>query len=145
MTGQIPDKIIYDNISFELVGVKGDGLYEPLDFGLMSVPPHTANWRGFVNTYKVFDSKLYFEELQVSIKDGRREYPEINGVKPESRQQGLIHLDYKHLNLIIKFTGKIIIAKDLIDSMYVHMGFQSPLSFERIVELEFNPSLKINI
>ncbi len=36
---------------------------------------------------------------------------------------------------MLKFTT--IPALDFIDSMYVHMGFQSPLSFEIVFELEF--------
>ena len=144
MTGQIPDKLIFTGKKFDLVGVKGEGLYEPLDFGLTPKSPHTANWRGFVSTYEVSDDFLIFKELQVSIEDEKESYPLINNIKPISRKEGLIHLDYKNLNLKTNFSGKILIAKAFIDSMYVHMGFQSPIAFETVIELEFNEGILTN-
>ena len=144
MTGQIPDIVIFDKKSFELVGVKGEGLYEPLDFGLIPRSPHTANWRGFVSTYEVAENILFFKDLEVNIKDERKNYPEINGIMPEIRKEGLIHLDYKNINLKTNYTGTLLIATDFIDSMYVHMGFQSPLSFEMVFELEFKEGKLIN-
>ena len=137
MTGQIPDTVIYDKKPFKLVGVKGEGLFEPLDFGLIPKSPHTANWRGFISTYEVVEKVLFFKDLEVSIKDERKIYPEINGIKPEIRKEGLIYLDYKNISLKTNFIGTLLIATDFIDSMYVHMGFQSPLSFETVIELEF--------
>jgi hypothetical protein len=144
MTGQIPDKVIFNGDIFDLVGVKGEGLYEPLDFGLVPISPHTANWRGFVSTYEVSEGILLLKELEVSIKDEDQSYPEINNVKPESRKESLVKLDYKNVNLKTIYTGTLLIAKDFIDSMYVHMGFQSPLSFEIVLELEFKEGKLIN-
>ena len=144
MTGQIPDIIIFDNRSFELVGVKGEGLFEPIDFGIIPKSPHTANWRGFVSTYEVAKKILFFKNLEVSIKEEKENFLEINGIKPEIRKEGLIHLDYKNINLKTNYKGKLLIATDFIDSMYVHMGFQSPLSFETVIELEFNEGILIN-
>ncbi|MBY9003803.1 MAG: hypothetical protein KGD73_07515 [Candidatus Lokiarchaeota archaeon] len=137
MTGQIPDNVIYRDEVYALAGVKGEGLYVPLDFGLTPVSPHTANWRGFVSTYEVSNDHLFLKEMHVSIKEKSDIYPDINGIKPESKIEGIVHLDYKGINFKTNFTGKIIIVKDFIDSMYVHMGFQSPLSFRKVIELEF--------
>ena len=144
MTGQIPDKVIFNGDVFDLVGVKGEGLYEPFDFGLVPKSPHTANWRGFVSTYEISNNILLLKEFEVSIKDEDKSYPEINNVKPESRKESLDHLDYKNINLKTEYTGTLLIAKDFIDSMYIHMGFQSPLSFETVFELEFKEGKLIN-
>jgi hypothetical protein len=143
MTGQIPDKVIYCGERFALVGVKGEGLYEPLDFGLTPQSPHTANWRGFASTYEVLNQILFLQEMQISIKEEGQEYPKINGINPESRNEGLIHLDYKNIHLKTNYSGTLLIAKDFIDSMYVHMGFQSPISFEKVIELEFNEGILV--
>jgi len=121
MTGQIPDKLIYNKSSYSLVGLKGEGLPSPLDFGLKPISPHTANWRGFIMTYTI---------------------AEIN---PETKKEGSVHLTYKSLKLKTQFTGKILIAKDFIDTMYVHMGFQSPLSFKTVIELKISDGTLIEV
>jgi hypothetical protein len=40
------------------------------------------------------------------------------------------------LNLKTNFTGKVLLAKDFIQSMYVHMGFQRPIAFKTVVEIQ---------
>ncbi len=53
MTGQIPDEIILDNQSFSLVGLKGQGLFKPEDFGINPYSSCTACWRGYVIKYRL--------------------------------------------------------------------------------------------
>ena len=138
MTGQIPDTLIYNKSSYSIVGLKGEGLSTPLDFGLKPISPHTANWRGFITTYKITENCLIVHEMNVTVEDLKENPPLINGITPEIRKEGLSHLKYKNLKLKTHFTGKILIAKDFIDSMYVHMGFQSPLSFKTVIELKIS-------
>lgn len=138
MTGQIPDTLIYKKKSYSIVGLKGEGLPSPFDFDLKPVSPHTANWRGFVMTYIIVDEHLNLNKMNVTVKDLNRKPPIINDVKPIVKKEGLIHLIYERLKLKTNYSGKILIAKDFIDSMYVHMGFQSPVSFETVIELTFN-------
>ena len=135
MTGQIPDKLIYNESSYSIVGIKGEGLLSPLDFGLKPTSPSTANWRGFVMTYEIVKDYLILQEMNVTVKQMIDNIPLINGVTPEIKREGFFHLTYTNLNLKTHFVGKILIAKDFIDSMYVHMGFQSPLSFKKVIEL----------
>jgi len=141
MTGQIPDKLIYNNSSYSIVGLKGEGLPSPFDFGLEPTSPHTANWRGFIMTYKIAENRLFVQEMNVTVKDLKRKPPLINNINPETKKEGLIHLTYTNLKLKTQFTGKILIAKDFIDSMYVHMGFQSPISFEKVIELKIRDGI----
>jgi hypothetical protein len=137
MTGQVPDTLIYDKNSYSIAGLKGEGLPSPFDFNLKPVSPNTANWRGFRMTYIIIENRLQLHEMNVTIEDIERKPPIINEVKPILEKEGLINLSYNDLKLKTLFTGKILIAKDFIDSMYVHMGFQSPLSFETVIELDF--------
>ena len=137
MTGQVPDKLICRKNLYSIVGLRGEGLPSPFDFGLKPVSPHTANWRGFIMTYIVVEKHLNVHEMKVTLKDLKSKPPLINEVKPKLEKKGLIHLTYSSLKLKTQLTGKILIAKDFIDSMYVHMGFQSPISFETVIELEF--------
>ena len=138
MTGQIPDNVIYKDERYDLVGVKGEGLYEPFDFGLSPVSPHTANWRGFVSCYEVSDKILTLKDFDVHVRNSNNKFPEINEVRPIIQGEGMVHLKYENLKLKTNYTGTILIARDFIDSMYVHMGFQSPLSFNKVIELEFS-------
>ncbi len=145
MTGQIPDKLIYNKNSYSIVGLKGEGLPSPFDYGLEPVSPHTANWRGFIMTYSIAENSLFVSEMNISVKDLKKKPPLINGVNPETKKEGIFHLLYKNLKLKTQYTGKILIAKDFIDSMYVHMGFQSPLSFESVIELNFSDGTLIKV
>ncbi|MFX0075092.1 MAG: hypothetical protein ACFE96_06600 [Candidatus Hermodarchaeota archaeon] len=138
MTGQIPDSLIYKNNHYSIVGLKGEGLPSPLDYDLWPVSPHTANWRGFVMTFIVIEDHLNLHEMNVTVKELNGKPQIINDVKPILKKEGLIDLTYEKLKLKTEFTGKILIAKDFIDSMYVHMGFQSPISFKTVIELTFN-------
>ena len=137
MTGQVSDSLIFQSNSYSIVGLKGEGLPSPFDFNLKPISPNTANWRGFLMTYIVIKDHLQLHEMHVWVEQVEEKYPLINDISPKVEKKGIIHLSYDNLKLNTEFTGKILIAKDFIDSMYVHMGFQSPLSFETVIELEF--------
>jgi hypothetical protein len=145
MTGQIADNLIYNRSSYSIVGLKGEGLPSPLDFGLEPVSPHTANWRGFIMTYTIVENRLFVHEMNVSVEDIMEKPPRINDIVPETKKEGVLHLTYKSLKLKTQFTGKILIAKDFIDTMYVHMGFQSPISFKTVIELEISDGSLIKV
>ena len=145
MTAQVPDSLIYNSVSYSIVGLKGEGLPSPLDFNLMPVSPSTANWRGFIMTYTILERHLLLHEMQVTVEDTKGKHPVINEVNPEIKKDGRIRLTYKNLKLHTKFTGEILIAKDFIGSMYVHMGFQSPLSFETVIEVKFEEGVLIKL
>jgi hypothetical protein len=138
MTGQIADSLIYKKSSYSIVGLKGEGLPHPLDFDLKPVSPHTANWRGFIMTYIIIEDHLNLHEMNVTVEDTKGKLPLINDTKPKLKKEGLIHLTYENLKLNTQFSGKILIAKNFIESMYIHMGFQSPLSFETVIKLKFS-------
>ena len=138
MTGQVPDTLIYNNSSYSIVGLKGEEIPSPLDYGLWPVSPNTANWRGFILTFIIVEDHLNLHEMNVTVKEIEGKPPVINDVEPKVKKEGLNHLNYENMELKTQFTGKILIAKDFIDAMYVHMGFQSPISFETVIELEFS-------
>ncbi|NVM18646.1 MAG: hypothetical protein HWN80_13095 [Candidatus Lokiarchaeota archaeon] len=138
MTGQVPDTLIYRNNEYSIVGLKGEDLPSPFDYDLRPVSPHTANWRGFVMNFIIVEKCLELDEMNVTVEDTKKKHPIINDVKPKAKKEGLINLKYENLKLKTQFSGKMLIAKDFIDSMYVHMGFQSPISFDTVIELEFS-------
>ncbi|MFX0023307.1 MAG: hypothetical protein ACFE9S_13355 [Candidatus Hermodarchaeota archaeon] len=132
MTGQIPDEVIFNDESFSIVGLKGQGLYKPEDFGINPYFSCTACWRGYVMKYILIKNHLILDELLVNV----HEPVKINGVKPEQGNK-MFKYEYKNLKLKTNFTGRILLAKDFIDYMYVHMGFQRPIAFKTVLGLEF--------
>ncbi len=132
MTGQISDKFRYNGEIFELVGIDGNGLFTPDDFGMVTRPGSTACWRGFCMSYNCVNGELLLEEMDINTQNA----VPVNDIVPREGEYGFSHV-YENLMLKVPFTGKIRIAKDFISTMYVHMGFQSAESFETVIEIEF--------
>ena len=139
MTGQIPDAFIYKKKECAIVGLDGGPLFSPADFGMDVRAPHTACWRGYVATYTCLDSKLILTHLSVSTTTPMK----LNNKPPveDAKHFGFV---YEDLGLKFPFTGTIIIARDFINEMYVHMGFQSASSFRDVHELTFEKGVLLN-
>ena len=138
MTGQIPDHFIYNDKEYSLVGLEGDELFFPQDYGMETKSPHTACWRGYVITYGLLDNKLVVKNADIFTDKPKA----INNVKPKSEDNSFKQF-YQDVNLELKFTGSIIIACDFIQERYVHMGFQSPSSFRDVHELTFKDGILV--
>ncbi|TFG32892.1 hypothetical protein EU527_09165 [Candidatus Thorarchaeota archaeon] len=131
MTGQIADEFRYNGEIYDLVGIDGEGLFTPADFGICARAGSTACWRGFQMIYDCVEGKLILEQMNVNTTNP----VPINGVEPIHGEFGFSHI-YENLKLKTNFSGKIRLGKDFISSMYVHMGFQSEESYETVIELE---------
>ena len=132
MTGQISDSFLYKGERYFLTGYTKGEPFSPLDFGFFPKAATTACWRGFVLYYTVKDDYLTLVDMEIN----NEEELELNDVQPKVRKDSL-RLHYPDVNLKLDYSGKIIIAKDFIKSMYVHMGFQRSMSYENVLELEF--------
>ena len=130
VTAQIPDEFIYNGQSFSLIGLKGENLFRPEDFGIKTYFRFTACWRGYVMKYIFTDDQLFLEGMRVNAKNP----PNINDIEPQKAEDPFDYY-YKDLNIKTKFTGKVLLAKDFIDSMYVHMGFQRPIAYKTVIEI----------
>ncbi|HUT80120.1 MAG TPA: hypothetical protein VMZ29_02875 [Candidatus Bathyarchaeia archaeon] len=132
MTAQMSDMFDYNGELFEIVGVDGLKLFEPREYGLTPHFTCTACWRGYLLTYKLNKEQLVLDDVLINL----REKKEINNVKPkEAERPFLFH--YKKINLKIDFTGTILVAKDFLREMYVHMGYQRPMAYKKVIEFSF--------
>ena len=133
MTAQIPDEVRYQDDEFTLAGVNGDGLPTPEEFGIFTHSRSTACWRGFVMKYEYIKGQLLLQEMMVNTENP----PEIKGIKPKSTHGKSHQFEYIYENLRYtpQFTGTMLIAKDFIREMYIHMGFQSPWAYQTVIEL----------
>ena len=142
MTAQIPDQFRYEGERYSLIGMRGKGLYKAEDFDLKLVMASTACWRGNVMKYDCINGQLVLNELDIRTEG---DPPAINGIEagpPTKRlgdeQVGFSFFSHSYLNLGLKtkFTGAFLLGKDFIESMYVHMGYQRPLAFRTVLEVQ---------
>ncbi|MCE7747278.1 MAG: hypothetical protein GPJ51_02705 [Candidatus Heimdallarchaeota archaeon] len=139
MTGQVADSFLYEGEIYSLIGIDGDEPFSPLNYDILPVSPHTACWRGFVLYYKLSDGKLLLQDMQLSAE----EYKEINGITPKKTDDSF-NFHYQDLDLYLEFTGKLLIAKDFIQDMYIHMGFQRPSAYETVFEIIFDNGMIVS-
>jgi hypothetical protein len=103
----------------------------------------SACWRGYLLIYTMYDDKLVLKELQINLGEVKENEfvpkagPVINGIKPELNPQHHLNNFYEDLNLPLNFTGGILLAKDFIQELYVHMGFHPAWKFGTVYELIF--------
>jgi hypothetical protein len=132
MTGQISDSFLYNGEEYFIVGIDGNELFDPLSFDIETIPASTACWRGFQAFYSINEEVLVLQNLFISMKEKK----EINGNKP-SKGESFFKYQFPELNLKMNFTGTILVARNFIQEMYIHMGFQRPMSYENVLELHF--------
>ncbi|MHA1111900.1 MAG: hypothetical protein ACTSRE_12405 [Promethearchaeota archaeon] len=130
MTSQIPDIFKYNNEEYDLVGIDGPDLFDPNNEGLQPQMTSTACWRGFQLKFRADNEGLYLDEMSIK----QEEAVEFKGRNPIQGERRFTH-KYANMNYKLPFTGRLLIAKGFIQSMYVHMGFQRPIAYRKVIEL----------
>lgn len=130
MTAQIHDRVLWNHQDYLLVGVDGAGLFDPWEHGLETSPTTTANWRGWAARYAIEDDRLILMELTdvgLWVQPGTPP-PSLLGVQAVAEGPGSYRFpDMQHP---VSFTGRLLIAKGFIQSLYRHMGFHPAWKFE---------------
>lgn len=67
MTAQISDTIIYKDKRFCLVGVNGEGLFNPDNYGIKPFVKCTACYKGFYCTYTFVDNYFRLSEIYLGL------------------------------------------------------------------------------
>jgi hypothetical protein len=130
LTAQINDVFKFNGVEYVVVGIDGPELFDPVKEGFKPKTASTACWRGFYLTFEATDMYLYLNEMSIRQDEAKI----FKGKKPTKGDLFFTH-KYENLKYKLPFTGRIIIAKDFIDSMYVHMGFQRALAYKTVIEL----------
>ena len=63
MTNQSPDTVFYNDDKYLIAGLKGTGLFRPLDFGIATYVMSTACYRGYICQYKLIENRLHLDIL----------------------------------------------------------------------------------
>jgi hypothetical protein len=134
MTAQIPDTLILDGVTFDVVGVDGAGLPRPEDFAIDPRSLHSACWRGFVLELVCEGGRLLLAHLSVAERD--EQPPRIRGARLTWPKEGATWR-YEFRRRGVPFSGRILLGGDFIRERYLHMGIQSASSFRTVLELSF--------
>jgi hypothetical protein len=142
LIGQISDEFRYNGEEYSLVGINGEGLPVPSDFGMRTKMASTACWRGYQMFYDFVDGELILDGMFVNTDDAKS----VNGVKPGvSKDSSGFNYIYKNIGLRTNFPGRILIGRDFVQEMYVHMGFQSAESYRDVLEFEVENGNIVNV
>ena len=148
MSSQQPDLVVYEGESYELVGVHGDGLFDPEAHGIQTVAPHTGCWRGFFARYEVRARRLHLRSLLIwserplpalfgvdatgaSNDDGESQYPFDPG--PGGRIEG----EYAFGEAPVAFTGGLLVGREFVGQGYSTMGADPPWLYATVHDLTF--------
>ena len=103
--------------------------------------------------YKIVENQLVLDGFWFNSK--AKDLPEINDIKPvklseetaeeDDWMHSMFEYEYRNLNKNIQFKGSIWLAKDLIRSEYIHMGFQSPTAYETVLKFDFKEGIIVNV
>lgn len=132
MTSQIPDRIVMDDNPLSIVAYSHWIPFNPKDCGMYTLPLSSACWRGHWCVYKIQDGSLYLDQL--TIKTMNDKYPVLNGVSAEDYGYEAV---YEKLGLPVSYSGKILGGADFITDYYIHMGFQRPYAYRKLIEFTF--------
>ncbi len=130
MTAQIPDTFLVKGDEYSLIGMSGAHLVSPEQFGMEPEMIHTACYRGFFAMYELTEEALYLREL--TLREKNKNYLPIEGIEPA---KGDYQATYHGLSVVVPFTGRIRLAKDFIDELYIHMGYQKPTAFKTVLDI----------
>jgi len=150
VTAQFLDGFRYKEKDYAIAGIHGEALFDPENLGLNPAVTCTACSRGYVCTYTLLGKQLVVSRLAVNLLDFHAEPewlpvpgPEINGRKPMLAEERfpLFNNLYEDLELPVRFTGGLLIARDFIQELYVHMGFHPAWKFHEVWELLFDDGI----
>lgn len=121
MTGQIGDSYRIQDDAYTIVAMSEKMNFSPEIYGLVPLAVCTACWAGYWCDYVIEDTKIILKNLYINCKD--EQYPPFNGVavtKEKEEFEYLGHHMYQNVNLVMEYTGRIVIGKDFIQKYYIH-------------------------
>ena len=151
MTAQIPDRFIFENKAYGLVG-RSDA--EPLDIGIakhrLSYTSSTACHRAYIADFTIHNNFLCVKELLINLDvlppDGMRRRPKYGGVKPivlsnsddvEGVGKRGFNTVYRDVYKKLDYTGGLLIADGYLRDKYRLFGCAQCWHYETVKEILF--------
>jgi hypothetical protein len=133
MTRQIPDKVLYKDQEYILAGLRGHGLFTPLDFGIhremMAIA--TTCIRSYYSQYACLQNQLFLIGLTI-VHQENVQLPFIERVP--AQLQNIHSSSYNHLRVPCPLSGGLILVRNPIG---LGGDFPNPVSYEEVIELLF--------
>lgn len=139
MTVQVGDIYKHNQIEYEIVKTSAPLVFNPQNYGIRPESVVTCCWNGYWCEYTTVNGNLLLETLYIHSKDNC--YPQINGIcaEPDNPKvfEHMGHHFYKHLNIPIPYTGKILIVKGYVPGYSSPIGHRHILGYQAYLELIF--------
>lgn len=130
MTVQLQDMVDYQDDRFAIVGIRGESLPTPADFGMTPIMIDNTCYRGYYATYAVNDEHLCLTNLTLKTQSCLLIDGHACDYDVDTR---LCH--YEGLTLPMTFSGQLLLGHGLIGSMVVPMGFHKAVAYQKVLEL----------
>lgn len=140
MTAQIQDKVLFKGERYELIGYRGAALVHPEQFGMVPEEMSTACYEGFYVTYELGEEGFFLKEMVLREKSGN--YLPIGGVEGKFERY---RATYEGLAVPVSFTGKIRIARELIPSLHVYMGYQKASAYKCVLDISLENGKVVDV
>ena len=147
MSAQVNDKFQYSGNSYDITLVQHpDSFFCIHKLGISPASIGTGCYRGYIASFALSGDKLILRNLQTGINKESTMPVKINGIMPEVERPGASAagfgyrnvLDYRDVNIVIPYSGSIIVTDDFISELYIHSGFQSLVSYRKVLEIVFD-------
>jgi hypothetical protein len=143
MTAQISDIVFHRGLEYALASYSVEP-FSPADFGYSPAIASTACVRGYLAEYEVRNGSLLLRRLSINhyvlgSDESLAERPcDLFGVQAEEWDNSYIgRWVFRNLNMPLQYSGVLILAREFIRSLYVHMGFHPAWKYEEALELVF--------
>ena len=140
MTAQAADIYRYRDTNYDCLCLSNGRLFYAREHGFQPEPVDTGCWDGYRCEFEITDV-VKLQALYIHDEFGN--YPPLNGVRVTPREGvdrllSNVTLDkYENLNMIVDYTGKILLAADFIWEYYIHKGLQRPYAYQTLLSAEF--------
>jgi len=153
MSEQINDTFDYKNTIFCISAVQFP--YEFFSIQQLGLNPESEStdcWRGYVAKFSLHQGKLILKDIDTNNSNGKALPVAINGVVPDVKKPPMLNEDYRNwrnwhyrdINLILPYSGSVLITDSFLNERIVQVGFQSPLSYRKVIELRFDKGHLVN-
>lgn len=154
MTAQQHDSVVLHNgNTYNIVGVLGGPLFSPDSMRIEPAEINSACWRGLICKYALLDRRLTVSGLELGLKSRINGKPLPEGMQvlgetvrvvdlqvlidDEPVSFGMIAYEVEGMAIPVAFSGGLLLARDFIDDLYVHMGFHPAWKYTDVVEALF--------
>ena len=143
MTAQISDEYTYKGKKYDIIASSAPIEFDPNEHGFNPSAPHTACWRGYWCVYSIDGRKLTLHTLHINCDDNN--YPDLFGTKAVKAHNGWDYgMEYRNIGYVVDFNGSVVLGRDFIQDYYIHMGFQQPWAYGKVIELVLEKGMLIN-